>query len=152
MGAPFRPDPRLDALARDDAGRVQVKHWPKPRASNPNFLSEEIARHRAALAREAARPLNYGLRFLNADGSRNEGAIKCAITRRLAQFEHYERERPGRCTADLWRIDVLATTEAEIDGEMQIWNVRAGLVTLLSETEARELSTDGPLHGGTRRW
>lgn len=102
-----------------------------------------------AVMREAAKPLNHGLRFLNADGSRNEAEIARAIERRVA---HHLHTAPGRYSAEDWRRDAIATVEAEVGGEQQIWNVRAGHVEPLSEVAARELSTDGPLHGGTRRW
>lgn len=85
-----------------------------------------------ATMREASRPLNHGLRFLNADGTRNEAAIARAIARRLAHHRHAEHDRPGRFDAAGWRRDAIATIEAEVGGELQIWNVRAGHVEPLN--------------------
>lgn len=83
----------------------------------------------AAVAREAAKPLNHGLRFLNADGSRNEAAIERAIERRVA---HHLHTAPGLYGAEDWCRDAIATVGAEVGGEQQIWNVRAGHVEPLN--------------------
>lgn len=119
--------------------------------AHPFATADERARL-AALAREADRPLNHGLRYLHVDGSRNEAAVARAVERRIAHYRMLDaiKERPP--SAEVWRRDAIASVEAEVGGEEQIWNVRAGHVAPLSEVEARQLSTDGPLHGGTRRW
>lgn len=98
---------------------------------NAPLSADERARLFAVM-REAGRPLNYRLRFLNPDGSRNEAEIERAIERRIAHHRHAERDRPGCFDADLWRLDAVATVEAEVGGEQAIWNVRAGHVEALS--------------------
>lgn len=94
---------------------------------NAPLSADERARLFAVM-REAGRPLNHRLRFINADGSRNEAEIARAIERRLAHHRHAERDRPGCFDADLWFLDAIATVEAEVGGELAIWNVRAGHV------------------------
>lgn len=47
-GPVMEPDDRKIEGERNESGQFEVAHWPKPRASNPNFLSELLADWQAA--------------------------------------------------------------------------------------------------------
>lgn len=102
---------------------------------------DERARAEAAI-RQAARPLNDGLRFIREDGSRNEPAIEASLGRRVAQFRHLPETDPYFGDAAGWRNYCRSCVEAEADGELQSWNVRAGRCEPVPEHVARELHSD----------
>lgn len=53
-GFELRPDiggfePRIKGERNPETGQFEVAHWPKPRVSNPDFLTEELASYEASL-------------------------------------------------------------------------------------------------------